>query len=112
MEINLEITKRCSVKNVLIADDFIQRFKGYMFRRNPHYDAILFTPSNSIHTFFMKFNIDVLFINEDMIIIRKIENLKPGKIIMAVKEARMVIEAKAGTLIDFKEGSKISITYE
>jgi len=109
MKINLEPD---GIKNVLVADNFIKRFKGFMFCRKPRYDAIIFMPCNSIHTFFMKFNIDVLFINDDMIIIKKIENLKPGKVIMPVREAQMVIEAKAGTLINFREGNKIIITSE
>ena len=63
-----------TVIHVFIADSFFKRLFGYMFRKNPHHDAILFTPCNSIHTFFMKFNIDVLFLNEHMQVIKKIEN--------------------------------------
>lgn len=103
------IYKSDVIKNVLLADTFIERFKGYMFRRKPHYEAIIIKPCNSIHTFFMKFPIDVLFINEDMEIIKKIGHLKPGKIILPVKGSRMVIEGRAGLFQDFKIGSKIEI---
>jgi uncharacterized membrane protein (UPF0127 family) len=103
------IFKSDVIKNVLMADTFIERFKGYMFRRKPHYEAIIIKPCNSIHTFFMRFPIDVLFINKNMEIIKKIEYLKPGKIIMPVKGSRMVIEGRAGLLRSFKTGSKIEI---
>ena len=83
---------------------------GCMFRDEPHYEAIIFKPCNSIHTFFMKFDIDVMFINENMEIIKKKENIKPGRIIMPVKEAAMVIESKAGTFKSFKEGNMIRIS--
>ena len=68
---NLEI-----IAEIFIADSFIKRFLGFMFREKPHHEAILIKPCNSIHTFFMKFPIDVLFIDEDMEVLRKIDGLK------------------------------------
>lgn len=97
------------VKDVFIADTFIKRFMGYMFRKKPHYEAILIKPCNSIHTFFMKFNIDVLFINDKMEIVKKVEKLKSGRIIFPVKEASMVVEGEAGKFKKLKVGEKISI---
>lgn len=90
-----------------IADTFSKRLTGYMFRREPHYEAILLNPCNSIHTFFMKFNIDVLFVDENMIIVKKIEDLKPWRLVMPVKCAKIVIESKAGALSNFQEGSTV-----
>lgn len=103
------IFKSDVIKNVLMADTFIERFKGYMFRRKPHYEAIIIKPCNSIHTFFMRFPIDVLFINKNMEIIKKIEHLKPGRVILPVKGTRMVIEGRAGLFQSFKVSSKIEI---
>jgi len=97
------------IKDVLLADTFMKRFVGYMFRKKPHYNAIIVKPCNSIHTFFMNFDIDVLFINEAMEIIKKIEGLAPGKVIMPVKGAKMVIEGKAGLFKSLEAGSKIAI---
>lgn len=68
-----------------------------MFRKKPHHKAIMFKPCSSIHTFFMRFDIDVLFLNENMEVIKKLEALKPGKVIMPVKDAKVVIEAEAGS---------------
>ena len=99
-----------TIKDVLLADTFAGRFKGYMFRKKPHYKAIIIEPCNSIHTLFMKFAIDVLFINKNMEIVKKIEGLEPGKIIMPVKGARMVIEGRAGLFKSFEVGSKITIS--
>jgi len=92
-----------------IADTPIKRFTGYMLRKEPHHEGILFKPCNSIHTFFMKFDIDVLFISEDLKIIKKVNGLKPGKIIMPVKGATFVIEAKAGACKKCNEGDFISL---
>ncbi|HEY8891455.1 MAG TPA: DUF192 domain-containing protein [Clostridium sp.] len=92
-----------------IADSYTKRLCGYMFRKQPHHDAILLKPCNGIHTFFMKFNIDVLFLNEHMQVIIKIENLKPGQVVTKVKGAKLVLEAKEGTFYNIKEGSKLDI---
>lgn len=97
------------LEGVFLADTFVERFMGYMFRKEPHHKAIMFKPCNSIHTFFMRFSIDVIFINEDMEVIKKIENLKPRKVVFPVKTAIMVIEGKAGTFRNFKIGDKIVI---
>ncbi len=98
-----------TIINVFIADSFSKRLIGYMFRKRPHYDALLLKPCNSIHTFFMKFNIDVLFLNEDMRIIKKIENLKPGQVVTKIMGAKIVIEAKEGVFKDLKKGYKLNI---
>ena len=99
---NLEI-----IAKIFIADSFIKRFLGYMFHKTPHYEAILIKPCNSIHTFFMKFPIDVLFLNENMEVLKKIEGLKPRKIIMPQKKCNMVIEGKAGIFKNIKVGKKL-----
>lgn len=95
--------------DVFLADTFRKRLIGYMFRKEPHYEAIVIKPCKSIHTFFMKFSIDVLFVNENMEIVKKIEGLKPGKVILPIKEATIVVESKAGILKSFKTGDKIVI---
>jgi len=98
-----------TIINVFIADSFNKRLFGYMLRRKPHHDAILLTPCNSIHTFFMKFNIDVLFIDNQMQVIKKIENLRPGQVVTKVNGAKMVIESKYGLFNNIKEGNKLEI---
>ena len=101
---NLEI-----IAEVFIADNFTKRFLGFMFRKKPHYEAILIKPCNSIHTFFMKFPIDVLFIDENMEVLKKIDGLKPGKVIIPQKKCKMVIEGKAGIFKNVKVGKKLIV---
>jgi len=96
-----------TIINVFIADSFIKRLLGYMFRSKPHHEAIMLKPCNSIHTFFMKFNIDVLFLDNQMKVIKKIENLRPGQIITKVRGAKTVIESKTGAFNDIKEECKL-----
>ncbi len=92
---------------ICIADTFLKRFMGYMLRKVPHFEAILFYPCSSIHTFFMKFAIDVIFVDKNMIVIKKIEALKKGKIIMPISQAKMVIEGKEGVFKNIQTGDKL-----
>lgn len=101
--------KSHTIKDVLLAESFIARLTGYMFRKKPHHKAIMFNPCNSIHTFFMRFDIDVLFLNSNMEIVKKAEALKPGKAVMPVKDAKYVIESEAGAFKDFEVGDRITM---
>ena len=71
---------KLEITNVFMADTFYKRLLGYMFRKKPHHKVIAIVPCNSIHTFFMKFNIDVLFLNKENMVIKKISNLSKNKI--------------------------------
>ncbi|MCD2137998.1 DUF192 domain-containing protein [Salinicoccus halitifaciens] len=94
----------------VIADDvrqahnFWTRFKGLMFKRDMNRHAALhLSPCSSIHTFFMKFGIDVIYINRENEVVGIERHLTPGKIGGRFKKARSVIELPAGTL-----GNKVS----
>lgn len=58
---------------------------------------------------YVNFPLDVLFIDDNMKVVKKIENLKPGKIIMPQKQAVMVIEGKSGIFNNINEGSKLEV---
>lgn len=55
-------------------------------------------PCNSIHTFGMRFPIDVLFIDASNRILKAIRTLGPGKVAGPVKGGSAVIEIAAGEL--------------
>jgi len=96
-----------TIIDVLLANSYSKRLFGYMLKKTPHHNAILLNPCNSIHTFFMKFDIDVLFLDENMQVIKKIENLRPGQVITKVTGARAVLESKGGSFRNIEEGCKL-----
>ena len=100
------------ISDMFFADTFIKRLAGYMFRKKPHHESIMFTPCNSIHTFFMRFNIDVLFLNEDMIVIKKIEDLRPGCVVAPVKEGKYVMEGESGLFHPYEIGNQMIFSKE
>ena len=65
---------------IVIAKSFFKRLFGLMGKKNIDF-GILFPKCNSIHTFFMKKNIDIVGLDENNEVIYKYENLPKNKII-------------------------------
>lgn len=64
----------------------------------PRGQALHIEPCSSIHTFFMAYAIDVLFLDRDGRVLRAIEALAPWRATLPVFGARAVLELPAGTL--------------
>jgi len=74
--------------------------------------ALLILKCSSIHTFFMRFYIDVVFLDKTYKVLRVVKNLKSWHVVMPVSSASSVLELKAG-LVDIygiKEG--ITLLFE
>jgi len=72
--------------------------------------SIYFEGAKSIHTFGMKFALDVAFISADSLVIRTLR-IDPNRITLPVWRSKGVIEAKAGAFSqwDLQIGQKIEI---
>ncbi len=84
--------------NLIYADDFYKRFKGLMLKKDFD-DGLLFTnlKDSCIHTFFMRFEIDIYFLDENRIIFEKV-SLKPWKFYKPKKQAKYILETKKNKL--------------
>lgn len=89
-----------------LADNFFSRFLGLMGRRETR--GLLLKDCNQIHTFFMRFPIDVYYLDKEGTVIRIERNIKPWRIRPLVWKARSVLELAAGTEADIEIGSRIS----
>jgi uncharacterized membrane protein (UPF0127 family) len=76
---------------VVKAETFWQRFIGLMFKKNIKY-SVLFKNCKSVHTFFMCFNLDVIFLDRDNRVIKIVKQLKPFRIVLPVKNAVSIVE--------------------
>ncbi len=97
---------------VQLANRFLSRLKGLMFRE--HLDpgeGILLYPCNSIHMFFMKTPLDILFLDENMVVMKQINGIKPGQVSPVVKNAKYVLELGYGSFQanDELEGHQLSL---
>ena len=57
---------------------------------------MLFYDANSIHTFFMSYAIDCVFINKKFEVVSIVENIKPNRMVWPQWKARSVIELASG----------------
>jgi uncharacterized membrane protein (UPF0127 family) len=62
------------------------------------YDGLLLTPCNSVHTLFMRFAIDVVFLNGEQKVVHMVSNMFPGKVSPVIKGARYVLELPANNI--------------
>ena len=85
-------------QEVEIAGTFCKRMTGLLGRRELKQGAaLLIKPSGSVHTFFMRFSIDVLFVGRKNSVVAAISEMKP------FRASRMylfcdAIELPAGTI--------------
>jgi uncharacterized protein len=90
-------TNQVIAENVYAAYRFWQRFKGLMLTSSmPDHTALHLVPCSSIHTFFMKYRIDILYLNKKNVIVGIEEKLKPGKLGKSFRNVSSVIELPAG----------------
>lgn len=84
---------------VEFATTFRSRLKGLLGRSSlPPGAVLVLYPCSSIHTFFMKFPIDVLFLSSDFEVLAIVENIAPFRFSRVIHGARMVMELPAGTI--------------
>ncbi len=93
--------------NVKLCSNFKNRLLGLMFKKEKIDYCLCFPKCNSIHTFFMKQNIDVFMTNKNNKVIYIIKNLKPWKLILPKKDVYYTYEFSTG-LVDYKVGDIIT----
>ena len=97
---------------IKLADTFISRLKGLMFRRKPlDKEGLWIKPCNSIHMCFMFFPIDVVFLDKDKRVVRMVEELKPWRLIPPVAHSKSVLELPAGAIKQYqlKKGERLDL---
>ena len=93
--------------NLYECKSFFSRLRGFMFKKNIS-NALLFDRCNSIHTFFMKENIDVIMCDKDNNILYYYRNINKNKIILPKKGIKRVFETPSG-YFDIEIGKKMIV---
>jgi hypothetical protein len=83
-------------RRVLAAVDSETRRRGLLGRNSLEDEALVIAPCNAVHTFFMKFSIDVIFVDRQGTVTRVARAVAPWRITAALR-AFAVIEVAAGT---------------
>lgn len=86
-------------QNVEYARTFWARLKGLMGRKSlAPQAALLLEPCPQIHTCFMRFNIDVIFLDAHNRVVAVVENIKPWRMSKFYSSARRTLELPGGSL--------------
>lgn len=95
-------TKNITIsQNVEMAHSIFSRLLGLMGRQHLSTDHCLWLkPCNSVHTFFMKFSIDVVFVNKNLQVKSIKRELMPWKFSLPVWTASSAFEFKTGSWND------------
>ena len=82
-----------------MATSFTDRLRGLMFiTKMQDMDGLLLKPCNSIHNFFVKFPLDVVFLSSKLEVVKIIREFKPWQISGLYFKASQTLEIPAGKL--------------
>src|SRR5215210_7413050 len=97
-------------KQCELADNPVRRTIGLLGRRDLAADAGILLATSSIHTSFMRFDIDVVFLDQNYAVVKTIERLKPWRVARH-PHAHAVAELSAGALArtGVRVGDQISL---
>lgn len=91
------------------ADTFVAKFKGLMFRKSlGEGEGLLLKKCGSIHTNFMRFPIDVIYLSEDNAVLYA-ETVIPWRLGKHVKGAKHTLELPTGYLGRFETGEVLEL---
>lgn len=95
-----------------VADSYWRRFVGLMGRRGLAADeGMLFPRTGSIHMFFMRFPIDAVFCDRQLVVLKVVRELAPWRL-AAVRGAKVVVELPAGAAAGVEPGDRLVLASE
>lgn len=92
----LQLLKKDKEIHIINANHYFLRLRGLIGRKLNDSNGLLLDPCDQIHTFFMKFPIDVIFLSAENKVLHIDEQVVPNQIGKRVKGAKKVLELKGG----------------
>lgn len=99
-------------KNCVLANTAWSRMKGLLaHKKMESNEALVIEPCNSVHTFFMRFPIDVFFLDQHWHVLGIAHSLKPWRLSKIFFSAKRVVEMQAGTAhrLALKKGDELCL---
>ena len=113
MQIINESKNTVLAEEAIVANTLSARLTGLLDRKELKVGhALVLMPCNSIHTFFMRFTIDVIFVDKHNRVIKTIPTLQPFRLTHLYFNSAFAIELPAGIIraTFTQEGDIISLT--
>lgn len=110
---HLKMGGKVLVPKLSMATASFARFLGLMGRKSIAADEGLFFPRcNSIHTFFMRFPIDVIFVKESGEVVEILESLKEWRMLLPRRGVKHTIELRANRSRELGIAPGAQLTWE
>ncbi len=88
-----------TLEKVEVGDSIWKKTFGVMFWKDfGELNGLLLTSTNGIHTFFVRFPIDVAFLNKNQEVIRLVKDLKPWSFSPIIFSAKHTLEMPSGSI--------------
>lgn len=86
-----------SQPNKMVAQGFWRRFKGLMLSKPLAPDQALLIPHcTSVHTFFMRYALDLIYLDERGSVVKLVRGVSPWRMSWGCTSARHIVEMTAG----------------
>ncbi len=97
MEVAVRLSNgRTVCERCVVADTALTRMRGLLGRKSlPSGEGILLRPASSVHTAFMRFPIDVVFLSDELEVLKLVPDLRPWRA-ASRRHAKAVLELPAG----------------
>lgn len=98
---------------VMTADSFLLRLQGLMFKKKlPAATGLFLVPCDSVHMCFMRFSIDVVYLDKEYTILKIVKNLKPWTGLSICRGAWAALEINAGDaeIFGFEVGTQLKLS--
>lgn len=107
-----QTTKQTLISDLQIANSFWQRGLGLIPRKSlAASEGLWISHCQSIHTCFMSFPIDCVFVDKDLKVQAVVENVKPWRMTKIYWKASSVIELAAGSIrrLNINVGDQLNV---
>lgn len=105
------VTGTILANRLLLAHSYLTRLRGLIGRPmlKPG-EALWIKPSQQVHTHFMRYALDIVFLDREMRVVEVIRGLQPWKLSPWVRSAHSLIEFAAGGADGIRVGDVLTVS--
>lgn len=98
------------VQSLRIADGFWSRFVGLQFAAElPAGHGLLLVPCNSVHTCFVRFPLDLVFLDRQGEVLAIRRNARPWRVVLPVRKTHAVLELPTDAAARIEVGQSLRL---